>query len=138
MGAWDSGNFENDSVLDWLGDLEEAEDGWAEIGERLLEIVNAGPGDYLDSDPCCQALAADEVIAAAMGRPHASLPENATKWVEKNRAGITSDLAPRAKAAAQRIREKSEPAELWGDGEEDGRNKEWEAVVLDLENRLGS
>ncbi|MBM4364803.1 MAG: DUF4259 domain-containing protein [Deltaproteobacteria bacterium] len=71
MGAWGTGNWDNDDALDWIGELGEARD---------LERVLTGPGT--DTGMCCRALAAAGVIAAALGRPGDGVPDEVKSWLE--------------------------------------------------------
>jgi hypothetical protein len=60
MGAWGEGNFENDSVLDWLAELGDA----AQVKAALDAVAGAPPDAYLEVDECSAALGAAEVLAA--------------------------------------------------------------------------
>ena len=54
MGAWGTGNFANDSALDWVADLDEQQDGLAYIEQTLrfvLEETEAYVGERAMSSP---------------------------------------------------------------------------------------
>ena len=70
MGAWGAGNFENDSALDWVVDLEDQE-GMELVLQTLAERGEGGEG----------ILAAAEVVAALNGNASAELPEEVVDWI---------------------------------------------------------
>ncbi len=72
MGAWGKGTFENDAAVDWMSDL--SEDGDASMVRGGLSTA-ADADRRIDSDRCCEALAACEIVAAVLGRSP-SLPDN--------------------------------------------------------------
>ena len=47
MGAWGSGNFENDDAMDWVADLEETRN-LKLVKQTLREVLDAGDG-YLEA-----------------------------------------------------------------------------------------
>jgi Domain of unknown function (DUF4259) len=83
MGAWDFGPFDNDNALDWVWDLEESSD--TSVLVEAFERVTGIGEEYLESDECCEAIVAAEVVAALKGRPLAKLPEGVKDWVEGHR-----------------------------------------------------
>lgn len=129
MGAWGEGNFENDSVLDWLAELGDA----GQVKEALDAVAAAPPGNYLDADACCAALGAAEVVAACAGKPAGDLPEEADAWAGLGLDAGDPALRALALAAVARIGEASELQELWDEG---GRNEGWRAVLKELADRL--
>ena len=102
MGAWGEGVLENDTAVDWLGDLEE---------QPQLETVTialgdaAGEDDYLDASAGCEALVAAELVAYALGRPPSEPEERllalATdrKTVWETKVGERSARVARARRA---------------------------------------
>src|SRR5213080_2413873 len=99
MGAWGSGNFDNDHALDWMGDLNESDDP-AMVRKKLNEVISH-PGSHLqkpsifgrilgrresmeqlDADVCCEGLVAAELVASALGHPPKELPDSARSWLE--------------------------------------------------------
>jgi uncharacterized protein DUF4259 len=130
MGAWGEGGLENDTALDWLGDLEE---------QPQLETVTIALGqaaaedDYLEATAGCEALVAAELVAYALGRPPSEPEERLTAL-----AGDLAGLRDHAGLAAQAVAiigdtEHSELHDLWHEG---GENEEWDASIADLRTRL--
>src|SRR5690242_14698988 len=94
MGSWGTGTFENDTAVDWIGDFADGA-GDVEMVRTALTTVADASG-YIDADHGCEALAACEIVAAALGRAP-SAPENPriadklpmlTDWAE----GATEDV----------------------------------------------
>jgi hypothetical protein len=131
MGAWGTGNFDNDEALDWLYLLSEAPD--LLLLQTTLEAVTGSEEDYLDATDCAQALAAAEIIAALAGHPPEELPEEAAGWLD-GRPAPPDDLKMLALIAIEAVAgEDSELRELW---EESDEFEEWQAVLNDLTARL--
>jgi hypothetical protein len=131
MGAWGYGSFDNDTALDWLGDLDEGDASL--VGETLDVVGEANEDEYIDADDACNALAAAELVAAALGRGEERLKSGARKWLEKNRDAVRGIGAARAKRAVSRVFESSELRELW---DENGEDTEWHTDVRELLSRL--
>jgi hypothetical protein len=132
MGAWGIGNLENDDAADWLADLAEANSS-AAVHQTLAAAAQA---DYLEAPVGTEALAAAEVVAAALGRPPTGegsdrVATAAAQWPDV--AALQTD-AQRATGAVLG-QETSELAELW---EEAGETERWRTVVGDLQQRLRS
>jgi hypothetical protein len=134
MGAWGSGTFENDSALDWVGQLTESDD--ASPIEEAFDAVIETDEDLIDTDDCSNALAAAEIVAAMSGRGSGALPDELNAWIKgKPRPG--PDLVKKARdAVAEVLTDQSELLELWKDAEPDDF-KAWKAGVDDLKKRLG-
>ena len=129
MGAWGTGNFQNDDALDWLGEL-----GDFDTVRAALRVVADAPADaHLDAPVCCAALAAAEVVAAAKGAPAEQLPDEVDAWVKLHGAEHTTTDVALASAAAARVESASELKDLFDDG---ATNGEWHSVVLGLRERL--
>src|SRR5688572_21854583 len=62
MGAWGTGSFDNDSALDFVGDVVEGGD-WQAVMELALAPVE--PGEPIRDEVA--AIAAAEIVAAARG-----------------------------------------------------------------------
>jgi hypothetical protein len=103
---------------------------WA-MAQKALEF--AIEADYLELDECYEALAAGEVVAAAMGKPAKDLPGEAKKWAEKHRSSIDSDLIKLAANALVRIRKNSE---LSGEVAESELMAPWKKLMSSLAKRL--
>lgn len=63
MGAWDSGPFDNDGALDFLGEGASRES----VANVLRRCADAEPGEYLDVDDGQMAVAAAELVALGFG-----------------------------------------------------------------------
>jgi len=77
--------------------------------QRAIDAVHGTPADRrLDPETTRRALAASEVVAASVGRPSASLPQDAhmlaTRFADRLRT-----LRERAHAAVERIRSERGP-----------------------------
>src|SRR5512141_2070910 len=112
MGAWGHRTFENDSALDWLGDLKDGEPGL--VKETLARVANAEAEDYLDVDDCCAALAAAELVAAALGHGDERLTQEARDWLRAHRDQVSALGTRLARRAVERVHDSSELRELWG------------------------
>jgi len=128
MGAWGTAAFDNDDASDWVYDLEKR--GIAAIESALTDAEGSGP---LEMPTDVNAIAAGEVIAAALGRSATGLREDILSLTRVLRDHVTSDHAERARIAAERILADSEVADLWAETDE---NEEWRATVDDLISRL--
>jgi Domain of unknown function (DUF4259) len=131
MGAWGHRTFENDSALDWLGDLEDSDA--SALAEALDTIADAPPKTYLDADDCSAALAAAELIAAALGRGDDRLTKEALAWLDEHRDAVRDLGATRAHLAVEKLYKQSELRELW---DENGADTPWHADVRELMKRL--
>jgi len=129
MGTWGSGSFENDDAADFAYAFER--DGLSALDAAL----KGAAADYLEAPEAQRAIAAAELVAAAMGRP-AALPAEidveANPFIKRMVSGL-GDLRMMAIAAVDRVlADKSELKELW---EEDDASA-WLAAVNDLRHRL--
>ena len=137
MGAWGHATFDNDDAADWVWELEKSpDDGLLE--RTLAAVAAAGAEEYVEAPDAACAVAAAEVVAAALGgardRLEAGGPyaEGAVGWVEAHGAGVRLQLRPLALSALRRVRDGSELRELWDDAGAD----DWLAEVGELERRL--
>lgn len=128
MGAWGVHFDENDGALDFLGDIEETKD-WSAIASRLTDYV--ADGGYDDAD---EAIAAAELVAAALGKASARLQPELLEWASANSEAASASLGTARKAVLLAANE-SELAELWAEADE---YAEWQASVKDLNDRLAS
>lgn len=126
MGAWGPGEFENDSALDWLAEVQDTDDLLDACREAFQSALDE---DYLDSDPASAAVAAACVLAAFHDGYRGPVPDDI------GISGVTVDPALRrlavraleAVAAAD-----SELASLW----EDAGDTSWRATIDVLVKRL--
>jgi len=130
MGAWGHKSFENDSVLDWWSAVERD---WTLVAEALRLVTGADGDEYIDVDEASAALAAAELVAAALGKGDERLSRSAVPWLADHREKIADVGAPLALAAVKRVFENSELRELW---DENGADNEWHADVRELIRRL--
>jgi hypothetical protein len=135
MGAWDHSNFGNDTAHDFA--YEATEQGMEKIKTAIRAASECGEEEFLDSDECCEALAAIEFIATAKGKMAEDFPENAEEWLAgKDVSELTSpDLIRESQKAIARIKSNSELKELWKETE---HFNDWVKVVDDLEKRISS
>jgi hypothetical protein len=75
MGAWAVGNFENDDALDWIWELEQAEN-LSTLREAFSTVTDLGTNDYLEAPECYIAVASAKAVAAASKSPTISAPPN--------------------------------------------------------------
>lgn len=129
MGAWGHTSFDNDSALDWLGDLDDP----AQVAETLDEVGGLDEDEYLEVDEASAALVAAELVAAALGQGDDRLNDDARAWLGRHRASVVGVGAARARKAVERVFANSELRELW---DENGDDTEWHADVRGLLGRL--
>ncbi|MEY8744373.1 DUF4259 domain-containing protein [Bacillales bacterium AN1005] len=134
MGAWGTGIFENDDVLDWKADLLDSDD-IGLIEETIEEVLEE---EYIESDVASNALGAIEILAALQGKPGQEIlnsqsnTEDLYEWIEAHK-GKGKNLISKAKRAIKKIKKDSELQELW---EESGEYSSWLNTLNDLESRL--
>ena len=148
MGAWGPGNFENDEAVDWISDARESGDPQFVVA-ALTKVADAS--GFIEAPDGCAALAAAEVVAAALGRPpgvpsndqvEERLPmlsdfaESATDSVVEV-AELMPEVADQADLARRALvalldPEDSELYGLWDDADA----ADWLAVLQDLGRRL--
>ncbi|GAA3855302.1 DUF4259 domain-containing protein [Celeribacter arenosi] len=122
LGIWAAGSFGNDTALDFVDGLSDFKD----IRSAITDA--ASRAGELDTDESCMLLAACDLLAASIGRPSADLPD-VPGFKEE---GVPDAILDSAKSLVARVRETSELAELWAEGEE----SEWQMVLDDLILRL--
>lgn len=128
MGAWGTGAFDNDDASDWVYELE---DGGIDAIESVLDDAVRSSDLYAPTD--VNAIAAAEVVAAAIGRPVTGLREDIIALVGTVAASVTPEHVARARTAVERVLAASEVAELWAETDND---VEWRGLVQDLIERL--
>lgn len=133
MGCWGIGSFENDTAADWVCDLTETGD--LSLVREAVAAVLAADSD-VDATDATTALAAIEVIVAALGRPTAeALDEpDVVEWIARVKPLPDGRLASDAAQAIDRILgPTSELRELWEDTD---ASDDWQADVRGLRSRL--
>jgi Domain of unknown function (DUF4259) len=128
MGAWGTAAFDNDDASDWVYELEKS--GLAAVEAAIADALRATD---LETPVDTNAIAAGEVVAAALGRPAATLPDDVQDVVERLAGMVTAEHARRARAAVEGVLESSELAELWAESDEEAA---WRSGVEDLLVRL--
>lgn len=117
-GAWSRGNFGRKDVIanNWLWELEDSRN-----LKTLLAPFKAilEKNKHLESDYCSEALAAAEVVAAALTGKVSKLPEQAQDWLNtkqgmlKKKPQIKKEHAVLAVQAVEKILKDSKLRELW-------------------------
>ena len=125
MGAWGHQFDENDDAADWLADFADSPS-WANCQEAL-QLTD----DYIEADTASRAIAAAEVIAAGLGKPHPNLDAAIAQWAAQNSDGAKT-LRQTASAAVVKAEDESELQELW----EEGDSTDWHNTLDDLKSRL--
>ena len=100
--------------------------------EAFGAVNDIGDG-YLESPESSAALAAAEVIAALLGKPSASLPDDAKECVGRLSFKPDEELLSAARKAVERVKTDSELKELWDESDDAAQ---WQATVEDLAARL--
>jgi hypothetical protein len=131
MGAWGPGPFDNDDAGDWTYRLTPAADERVVAAALAAALGGAAP----NAATAQSAVAAAEVVAAGIGRPHATIPAEVEAWVAARPGPQWGELAPLAARAVQRVLAGSELRELW---DESGDESDWSAELEGLVARLVS
>ncbi len=87
MGVWGAKSFENDDALDWVADLDEAND--IEPVTKALNYIVNGDSDYLEIPECSVAVAAAEIVAALRGFPVSDPPDEVQDWIENKKPSVS-------------------------------------------------
>lgn len=131
MGASGTGTFDDDDAMDWLDSFES--DGPGAMKSALTTVAELGREDYLEAPEASHALAAAELVAAALGGEDDRLPDGFRPRFAKHIDAINDvDLTKLARKAVLRVLRSSELKEL----REDSGDEEWEEGVRDLLERL--
>lgn len=130
MGAWGIGSFENDDALDWVIDLEAAEN--FQILADAFDIVIDQKGNQADAYDASIAVCAAEVTAGLLGNPADDLPEEVLVWID-SRPDPSTTLVNMAKDSLSVVLKDSELRLLW---EETDEFEAWRETIFDLQERL--
>ncbi|MCF7221577.1 DUF4259 domain-containing protein [Marilutibacter chinensis] len=133
MGAWGTGSFDDDDAADFLSDVMAGAD-LGPVREVLAAALDAG--EYLEAPDASQAIAAAEIVMAALGRPTdaAQQEDELMEWIARVKPSADAALASQAVKALDRIlAPNSELRELWEETEEFA---EWQATVVALRSQL--
>ena len=130
-GAWSHESFDNDGALDWVEYFKQKPT-VAFLYETLELAVNS---KYIDHFAGECTIAAAEVVAACLGRPCKSFPEDLKPFIANIRIDDALLLAPLARAALSSVLDnKSELRRSWSLHAEDLAI--WKANVNELQVRL--
>ncbi len=129
MVAWAHGSFDNEDALDWVSELECAED-TEPISEAFDTVLEAD--DYLEVSEASMGIAAAEVVAALIGKPAVKLPDEVSSWLVGKKAPKPV-LVKKARLVVKRILKDSELKELWAESEDLAK---WQREVEGLLHRL--
>lgn len=116
MGTWGIRPFENDEALDFLEEVEDAEDRLGALA-RPLEHV-AFSGDYLETADLTEAIAAAAVIGAVLKPEAAENEPYLPGWIaDVDRGGLDNALVETARKALRRAMHPgdNELHELWSE-----------------------
>lgn len=125
--------FGNREALDWLSDL--VEEGDPFFIHYTLEIIVDYPTQELPEawDSLC-ALAAGEVVAAALGKPAVNFPGPGFDWLAGNELSVDAELLQLAVKAVSKV---GADSLLKMEFEEDTLQHEFQTNVANLLTRLG-
>ena len=144
MGAWGLGSFDNDDAMDWMVDFSEKQN-IAFLEETFDLVLSNGDSEYIAAFYGSNAIAAAEIVAAAIGNISNSFPEHylnksdeievETIYLPRLKAAITQDIITKAKSALVLVKsnKNSELRQLW---EEVDDYSDWLNDVGELEKRL--
>ncbi len=126
MGAWGAGSFENDTAMDFAGEI-------ASIAD-LENAMLAGNEEEIDADLACQLIVVGECVAAMRGHPDPDMPDELAKTVAAfGKPALT--LYDKARDNVSAVLGGSELLELWGEADKDERG-EFNRAMTDLIDRL--
>jgi len=109
MGAWGASGFENDTALDFAGEIESLDD--------LAAAFAANPGEKIDADAASTIVAAAECVAAMLGRPSDDLPDDlAERLADFGKPDAA--LLEAARNHVSMVISFSELPELWADADD--------------------
>ena len=134
MGAWSHEPFGNDTANDWADELEESSD--FSIVEKAFNQIIEFSEEYIDADIACEAYAAAEVLAQALGEgtQDDTYTEKIDAWLTKLTIKPNNLLIPKALRALDLLTtQDSELDELWQDSDE---YTEWTVNIDELRELL--
>ncbi len=145
MNAWGTKVFEDDAYLDWFDEFCLQNSPIELIRTALTEIMNND--EFLDSESCAAALAAAEILAAAIGRPSDDFPsgdyydgdDEKDAIPQPDLAKIKKKVSPALLAKAYEVVEKiqdSEQSALRNEWAETDELEDWLSDLDELKLRL--
>jgi hypothetical protein len=130
MSAWSTSPFYSEAANDWL--LRFEFEGLSELRSRLSRVANARADESLDPGDASAAIAAAEVIAAAVTPGGRRLPITVESWLRSHAECGTKTDRTLACRAVRRVLCGSELDPGWSDAQGDS----WRTNVRSLEARL--
>lgn len=130
MGAWDTGNFDNDVALDWIAEFLDVRQFTRVVSELKRYQKNHRNGSEYGAE---DALVASEIVAAMCGHADDTIPEDLAVWVSASRSKVKSEITALAVDVVKRIMNQSELQELWLESDS---FQEWKNIQLTLLKRL--
>lgn len=119
MGAIGAGPFENDDALDFLDELEEAEQEArrTKVEKALVRVVRAS--GYIEAPTMSEAVAAAAVVAACDDFESVVGERNVPRWLDEDPIEVDERLEELATQALHRAlkSDDNELWELWADGD---------------------
>jgi hypothetical protein len=132
MGAWGEKAFQNDSALDWLAELEAG--GVAALRSTLSRVADTDEEDWVDVDDGASAIAAAEIVAAALRPGRDRLTKAASTWLDAHQGSLVAEDLNLANRAVKRVLAGgSELRALW---DENGPDSAWHTDMRLLLERL--
>lgn len=132
MSAWGISNFENDTALNWIGELIEGQSGDS-IDGLIKSFITSFHPERTSLIDCSQFLAVAEVLAGLLGNPSEDFPDELKDWIETKYIKIEQDVVDKAKKGVQLVLKDSEAKEMYWDS---GYQKSWVKAQKDLIKRL--
>lgn len=129
MGTWGNGNFDNDTAADYAGDFQD-DPNETTLLETLAAVAEEG---YPEADEASEALAAAEIIAAALGKAVRGFPEDLLLSAKNLHLANPESAQRLARRAIKVILKKSELQEIKEEGDD---FDDWIAVQEGLLERL--
>ena len=77
-GAWGEGSFDNDDALDWVAECVKS----ATPAPVLAAVDAAVRSKYVEAPAGSAAVAAAEVVAAALGKPSSNMLAELRAWIQ--------------------------------------------------------
>jgi len=128
MATWGTKTFEDDTAVDWISELVEAD----ETREFLLAAITLPEDDAeVDYDTAVIVVASCEVIVALLDEPRKGLPEELKDWLSDNECDDITDLPEFASIALNQVlADDSELVTTWQEAED---YDEWKEGVDELQ-----
>lgn len=132
MSAWGISNFENDTALDWVGNIVEQKE-VSSISDSVEGFVNGFNSEETSLIECSQFLTIAETVAGLVGSPAEDFPEELNDWIESKYIKIEQSTIDAAIKGVKLVMTDSESKEMYLDS---GYFKSWEKAQKDLIKRL--